>query len=297
MRACLLAVLVACGSSGGGAGGDWEEQDVPASSSLAAYTLWVAGENDVWLGGTSIWHFDGTTWTERAPIAAVHFWGFGPADIWAIDGTRVHHWDGTAWAEVPANNGVVFEALWRVWGASSTDLYIANQDNSRVYHYDGTTWTRTTLQFVMVDALWGSGPSDIWLSGVGDLYHHDGTAWSRYAGSDAPPSINAFWGFGPSDVWAAGSFDALSHWDGAAWTADESVDESFNGIWGSAPDDLWAVGDNGMVAHFDGAAWSAARALDVRTTFGMVHGSSRENVWATAIDLSAQRALVLRHRP
>ena len=299
MRGLLAVVclLVGCGSSGGG-GGSWSEQTVPAPSSLSAYTLWVAGENDVWLGGTQIWHFDGTAWTERAPMSVVHFWGFAPNDIWAISESRVYRWSGTAWTEVLPTTGVVFESLWRIWGASSTDIYIANQDNSRVYHYDGSIWTRTTLQFVMVDALWGSGPNDIWLSGTGDLYHYTGT-WTEYAGNDAPPSVNSFWGFGPNDVWAAGTFDALSHWNGSAWTpvADEEVDESFNGIWGSAPNDIWAVGDNGMVAHFDGSSWSVSRELDIRASFSMVHGSSRTNVWATAVDLSAQKALVLRYEP
>lgn len=297
MRALFLVLLVACGGSSGGSA--WAPQEVPAPTFLTAYTIWVAGENDVWLGGSAIWHFDGTAWTESAALPAVDFWGLSPTDIWAIDGTHVYRWDGSAWSEVPPTAGVTFEALWRIWAASSTDVYVANQDNSRVYHYDGATWRVTTLQFVMVDALWGSSGSDIWLSGVGDLYHYDGASWQRYDGNDAPPQVYGLWGFGANDVWAAGSFDALSHWNGSAWTPvdEDAVDGSYNGIWGASPDDIYAVGDNGEVAHYDGSSWSVSRALDVGANFTMVHGSSPTNVWATAVDLANQRALVLRHEP
>jgi hypothetical protein len=199
---------------------------------------------------------------------------------------------------VPPTTGVTFSAMWRIWGAATNDIYIANQDNSRVYHYNGTTWSVTTLQFVMADALWGSGPSDIWLSGIGDLYHYNGTTWSRYDGNDEPPTVNGLWGFGPNDIWAAGDFDALSHWNGSTWTpeTDDNLD-SFNSLWGSATNDIYAVGNHGEVAHFNGSKWSASTELGVRQNFTMVHGSSATNVWATAVDLQAQKALVLHFEP
>ena len=58
-------------------------------ASASAPSIWVAGENDVWLGGSAIWHFDGVAWSESAPMAAVDFWGLAANDIWSTDGSRV----------------------------------------------------------------------------------------------------------------------------------------------------------------------------------------------------------------
>jgi hypothetical protein len=295
MRRLIIALLLAaCGSDGSAR---WKKQDVPMAG-LSAYALWVAGENDVWLGGTALWHYDGSAWTEHAAMPVVDFWGFGPDDIWAINDAHVFHWDGAAWTEVPPTAGVTFDSMWRIWASSSTDVYVANQNNSRVYRYNGTSWTVTTLQFVMADALWGSSASDIWLSGTTSLYHYTGT-WQRYDGNDEPPSVYGLWGFGPDDVWAAGSFDGLSHWNGSTWTAadEEEVEESYNAVWGSASDHVIAVGDNGAVAELDGSSWSESRDLYFGTNFTTIHGSSATNVWATAVDLENLKALVFRFEP
>jgi hypothetical protein len=290
-----LVVGAGCGSSS-----PWVEQTVPAQAFLTVYRVWVAGDDDVWLGGSSIWHFDGAGWTETPPPAATgisDFWGFSPTDVWAVGDAAVFHWDGTAWADVPATDGVVFESLYRVWGSSSTDLWIANTDNSRVYHFDGTAWTRTTLQFVAADALWGSSGSDIWLTGTFSTWHFDGVSWSAYQGIDDPRGAYGIWGFGANDVWAAGGGSSLAHWNGTAWTPEDDNFESYNDVWGSAPDDLYAVGDNGAASHYDGSSWSTGRELDVRENFTMVHGSSATNIWATGVDVAAQRAFVLRYQP
>ncbi|CAN5923723.1 hypothetical protein BH11MYX3_BH11MYX3_00190 [soil metagenome] len=291
--AIIIVLLVGCGSSG-----SWSEQPVPEPTALTTYTVWVAGDNDVWLGGSAIWHFDGSSWTESAPGYVAGFWGFSPSDIFAVSDHAVRHWDGSAWTDMPATNGVTFAALYRVWGASKNDLWIANTDNSRVYHYDGTQWSVTTLQFVAATGLWGTSASDIWLSGTFNLYHYDGTSWMQYQGNDDPHGVYGFWGAGPSDVWAAGGFNGISHWNGSAWTApEENLDADFNGVWGAAADDIYAVGDNGAFGHYDGSSWSVSQELDVRENFTMVHGSSRENLWATSVDVGALKAKVLRYEP
>lgn len=299
----LVVVLVAllhvlgCGSGSS----DWVQQDVPAPTLLTAYTVWAAGDGDVWLGGSSMWHFDGAAWAE-APVSTpasvvLDIWGLSPDDIWAISDTRVFHWSGSAWSEVAATAGVTFTAMWRLWASSSTDVWIANQDNSRVYHYDGAAWTVTTLQFVQARALWGSSAHDIWLTGINELEHYDGSTWNQPQGTTVPVGGQGIWGFGPDDVWIAGSFDPLVHWDGTAWTPVDEDHERYNGIWGRASDDVYAVGDTGVVAHFDGSSWSTSQAISQRQNFTKVHGSSATNVWATAVDLEARKALLYRYEP
>jgi len=299
VRAILLATLLVA-ACGGDNDGDWVVQTVPEQAFVAPYTLWVFSETDVWLGGSSLWHWDGSAWREAAAPAntgIVDFWGFAPDDLWAIGSDIVFHWDGSAWSEVAANNGVVLDTLVVAWGTSSTDLWIANANNSRIYHWDGTTWTRTTLQFVQAQAMWGSSSSDIWLSGITDAYHWDGSTWTEYEADTEPRDAWGLWGFASDDVWAAGSFDSLMHWDGTTWTTEVDEFDTYNGIWGAATDDIYAVGDFGVVSHFDGTKWST-RQRQLGSGFGRnfttVHGSSSTNVWATAVDLETFTTMVLR---
>ena len=264
-----------------------------------ALALWVATDYDIWLGGATIWHGNGSgEWVETAPAtpaAVADFYGFAQNDIFAVSDTRVLHWNGGDWTDVPPTAGVTFTALYRIWGTSAQNLWVANTDNSRVYHYDGTKWTVQTLQFVAADALWGASADDIWLSGTTDLYHYTANAWNRYQPSDAPTGVMGLWGTSPNDVWAAGSFDELSHWNGTTWTpVPDDVGPGFNAIWGSGPDDIHAVGDLGFAAHFDGHSWSASQELGNTQTFSHVHGSSSDNVYATAVDLAKQKVLVLK---
>jgi len=304
MRAGLgiLFFLVACG----GGSGDWVEVDVPTSSGPSVYTVWVFAEDDVWLGHTSVWHFDGDDWNETPlPVESgvLDFWGFAPDDLWAVGGNNVFHWNGTAWSEVTADQGDTPDSLYQAWGASSDDMWAANTDNSRVFHWNGQQWTRTTLQFVQAQAIWGSSSSDIWLIGVGGTYHYDGVTWSRYESDTyvSPDHAWGLWGFAENDVWAAGGTDEIVHWDGSEWISfeEDEVDRgSYNDIWGPSPDMLLAVGNNGAMATYNGTSWSyQGQQLGLQQNFTMLHGSSATNIWATAVDLDDFSSMVFRYQP
>lgn len=302
MRAWLgiLLFLLACGG-----GGDWREVEVPESSGPSIYALWVFAEDDVWIGHTSVWHFDGDDWTETPlPITSgvIDFWGFAPDDLWAVGGNNVFHWDGSGWSEVSSDQGDSPDSLYEVWGTGANDMWVANTNNSRIFHWDGQTWTQTTLRFVSAQALWGSSSSDIWLTGVTSTYHFDGVRWSEYESDNFtdPNGAWGIWGFGPNDVWAAGTRDSLTHWDGVEWTPiDDELDSgSYNDIWGPNPNKLFAVGNRGEVAVYDGGSWDVNnRHLGLSQNFTRVHGSSETNVWATAVDLDDFSSMVLRYQP
>lgn len=54
----------------------------------ATASLWGTSSTNVYVGGYSIWHFDGKSWTEELKFPAsngsfVALWGSGPEDIWA----------------------------------------------------------------------------------------------------------------------------------------------------------------------------------------------------------------------
>ncbi len=72
------------------------------------HRVFGTGPNDLWATGGSVYHFDGSTWTE-----AIHgtssfeafegVWGRSPSDVWVAAGgifggaSKLMHWDGSHW--------------------------------------------------------------------------------------------------------------------------------------------------------------------------------------------------------
>ncbi len=83
-----------------------------------------------------------------------------------------------------------------------------------------------------------------------------GFTWTRYDGfTSGNALLNAVWGTGPNDVWIAGALGRLRHWDGTSWrVAGTALDDvmpviaTLYAIWGSGNDGIWVVGD-GIALH------------------------------------------------
>jgi hypothetical protein len=41
----------------------------------------------------------------------------------------------------------------------------------------------------------------------------------------------------------------ILHYDGAAWTEVQTLEQQLNGVWGSSPADVFAVGEDGTIMH------------------------------------------------
>jgi len=125
----------------------------------------------------------------------------------------------------------------------------------------GQPWQQTKVPGVVVlNAIWGSSPSDIWAVGGGS----SGGAVFHYAGAPAgwspvstPPvgDLYDIWGV-PPDVWAVGAVGEILHFDGSTWTRDSSgVSELLRGVWASSATNVWVVGENGTVLSNAGSGW------------------------------------------
>ena len=122
-----------------------------------------------------------------------------------------------------------------------------------------------------LDAVWGSSPTNVWVTGWltdgkgwgSNIYHYNGIDWTAIDYFEA--DLHGIFGISENDIWAVGNnlsggnWDALvAHYDGVEWkTKEEFIGmPSLSSVWGSSSDDVFAVGGNGTILHYDGNSWS-----------------------------------------
>lgn len=178
-------------------------------------------------------------------------------------GARICSDDGFCHSVVPAGQN-----LRGVWGDGQGVVWAISIEGA-LLRWDGTTWKlykQLTPEGGLL-AIWGSGPTDLWIAADGGILH--GTGATSAALVFAPVTlpgdptyvIKSIWGTGPNDIWAVGgyeNFDGLPitkgralHYagpgadGGGAWTLDadlSSRDVSLRGVWGSAGSGVWVQG-------------------------------------------------------
>jgi hypothetical protein len=238
---------------------------------------------DFGFGPSFILHWDGSAWSAASgfpstadAVFVLHgVWGSGPADVWAVgggpvvsggDGPTILHWNGATWTPV-ASNAKTPEPLKAVWGSGPDDVWAVGGSNSlngssaMMLHFDGHVWSDLTPAFNPggpalpgLEAVWGSGPNDVWAVGgtFGNsslVAHWDGKAWTA-SPTVAASELHGVWGSGPDDVWAVGAGGVALHWTGTNWaTRDSGTHDELFGVWGLGADDVWLVGADGAILH------------------------------------------------
>jgi hypothetical protein len=93
--------------------------------------------------------------------------------------------------------------------------------------------------------------------------------------------LNAVWGSGPSDIIVVGDWDEILHFNGSAWSEMESGTlAQLYGVWGNSASNVYAVGTQGTILHYNGTAWSAQdsrTSMDLYSVWGPPSGFP---VWA-----------------
>jgi hypothetical protein len=147
-----------------------------------------------------------------------------------------------------------------------------------------------------LQGVWSDGAGTTWaVSAEGAILRYDGKAWTVHANVDDP--LYAVWGSGPTDVWV-GSEHGMFRGRGtsAATLTFDKVDLSgpdtpITSIWGTSANDIWATGGvnqyplTGRVLHWagdaddGGAGWTLEDASREAIWFAKVFGSAASGVW------------------
>jgi hypothetical protein len=92
--------------------------------------------------------------------------------------------------------------------------------------------------------------------------------------------LNAVWGSGPNDVWAVGDAGTIVHYDGTSWRSVVwQTNASLLGVSGTSERDVWFVGEGGVVLHYDGVDIDAARGPSTDLYLIAVHAIGKDDVW------------------
>ncbi|MBX3205740.1 MAG: hypothetical protein KF764_11775 [Labilithrix sp.] len=158
-----------------------------------------------------------------------------------------------------------------VWGDGAGVVW-AIADDGRLLRWESNAWKVHATGLGALRAIWGSGPTDIWLSNGAALLHGVGASPSTLAFTevetpgDADATITCIWGTGPDDVWAVGGRADIAPYAGRvlhyaagdagahAWTSlDDFAREpmAFSHVWGSAASGVWISG-----VSYDEDEWS-----------------------------------------
>lgn len=243
--------------------------------------VWVFGENDIYINGTYLWHFDGINFTRMSIIskqtgigfdlAGFNNFAFSKTDFWLVGGSIALHTTDGKNADDNRPGGV----LTACWGTSSSDMFFVG-NGGLIYHYNGTKFdTMTSNTTKNLGSVWGTSHNDVWATGYNSstdesiLLHYDGNAWTE----DQFSTSGKVKQYGIGTVWACDSSGhsiaviagtkVFHKTDNGPWRPDTSDlgnslgSGSYVGIgaFGGTATDIFAVGGWGFVAHWNGKTW------------------------------------------
>lgn len=209
---------------------------------------------------------------------------------------------------------------WAIVALAGDDVWLGGSGNA-IQHWDGQDLRNVSYPSDRSDyftGAWASGPSDVWLTGIGVdaalALHWDGRAWQRH---EIPGDawLNRVWGAASDDVWMVDSKQGrIYHWNGRSWAVDAPAvelgipgDVMLYDVWGTGADDVWAVGGQStnsghnrcVLLHWYGNGWTDRTPTRLDSTHGSpvdctaVWGTASDNVRVAGYDYSHLESLLL----
>ena len=177
-------------------------------------------------------------------------WGPNASNFFAV-GERgiIRHYRNGDWRSWQINSTAILHGVW----GTAADQVVAVGSDGTCYHFDGQDWqARYAGTTSDLNGVWGSAWNDIYACG------DDGPPWCTSTARTGPPWTRApqaqlihVWGTAADNVYITGSGGTILHYDGSAWSAQESgTVQALDCVWGLAADDIYAVGTLGTIVHW-----------------------------------------------
>lgn len=150
--------------------------------------VFAVSRQDVWLTNSSgeVQRWNGVRWMEAPkPVSGYNdfqgLWGRSSDDLWivgndsSLDRALVVHWNGQRWNVEDDHTLKGFRPL-AVWGMGDT-IWVVGEWGA-ILRRDSAGWTverPASYRQPQLQAIWGSGPNDIWAVGSkGEILHRTG---------------------------------------------------------------------------------------------------------------------------
>ena len=129
----------------------------------------------------TVLHYDGNSWslvnTGLGTAYLVDVYGSGPNDVWCIGDTELWHWDGTTWTdrsnELP---GTVSNLYAAIWVSNDGDVFAGGDV---LAHYDGSAWTSVPVKAGssggFIQSMYGTSATNVWMSDYSGVLHWNGS--------------------------------------------------------------------------------------------------------------------------
>lgn len=264
----------------------WERPEHPGAGAL--HGVWGLAPDAIFAVGTderadgiAILRFDGQAWTRvvvSSPGTFLGIWASSLDDVFAVgDGGKVLNYNGTTWHQLNAGVAVT---LRDVWGIDHAGDVLAAGDEATIVRYSRSSkvWLSESLpgsvpDDTSIEALWGSGPLDVYAVGSGGtIVHYIDKGWVREAVGLTDADLFDVWGTDDGDVFAVGERGTILRRAADGWTIMDNDDTTdLHGVWSSDPDLVFAVGERGTVLSYDGHRWmplATATDLDLAAVWG-----------------------------
>jgi hypothetical protein len=208
-------------------------------------------------------------------VSPSDIWGTGAGDIWAVASTGVSHFDGANWSTtIDQTAASHYGAFGRVWGNSSSDVFIVAPDGV-IMHYQGSGWSSLTAipTFPIYDIAAYSTTAACGVGGNGLAIQYDGTTWTTME-SATNNDLYSVCGWGDGRYMAVGASGALSYYDGSQWTnVNSGTTETLHDIWCTTPGNSLVVGSNATILACTSSGCTPESKSGVTGTLYSVHQS------------------------
>jgi hypothetical protein len=244
--------------------GHWSAQTCPSAAGSWLSSIWGASAHDLYAVGDGgvILHSTGDgVWSaqpsgETLPLSVV--WGTGASDIYVGGnaGAMLHSVGDGTWTRQATPTD---KLLVGIWGSAPDNLYAVATSNdhktsdSVVMRSSGDgSWRAQALPGDFMLGIWGSGPKDIYVSGLGGIVHSAGDdKWTAEDTSFEPQRVwgtqGAIYSVGTSKDIGGGGVIGFSTGDGK-WTTQPAKAAGFLlDVWGSSADDVYLAATGGIL--------------------------------------------------
>jgi hypothetical protein len=253
------------------------------------------------------WQLERVYWTfqgNQGVSLLTAIMAFSSNDIWVGD-TVPYHWNGISWRAELGMVGIFASWINKIWGRSSSDLYIVG-NNGNIAHYNGSSWRRVeTGSTATLWDIWGIN-TEIYACGFRNSPPPAESILLKLTG-DRVQALPLPPNFTPRALWFSNPHRLFIHNSRAGRTIVKRADSSWiqmsphatqasiTSLRGINANDIFGVGSR-RIEHYDGETWATLNVGTIPDVFRACDYRSRTMCAVGSVGSFNTRGIVVRVR-